>query len=110
MRPVEYTLQGTGGSVLGAPIVIDRYIAPTNIGIGVDVTGTVTYTVQHTFDDVFDPNVTPLWFDHPTLAAQTTDKDGNYASPPFAVRLTLSAGNGTARIRLLQAGAAGGGA
>ena len=106
MRPVEYML--TGSPLNGAPIVIDRHIAPTNIGIGVDVTGTITYTVQHTFDNVFDPNVTPLWFNHPVLSAQLADGDGNYASPPFAVRLITTAGTGSARIRLLQAGAPGG--
>lgn len=108
MRPVEYTVQGNGGTVNGAPIVIDQYIAPTNIGIGVDITGTITYTVQHTFDNVFDSTVTPLWFDHPTLVAQTTDKDGNYTNPPFAVRLITTAGSGTARIRLIQSGKGGG--
>lgn len=104
MRPVEYTVQGDGGTVNGPPIVIDRYTSPTNIGIGVDVTGTITFTVQHTFDDVFNPNVTPLWFNHPTLAAGTADADGNYASPPFAVRLITTAGTGTARIQLIQSG------
>lgn len=105
MRPVEYTLTGVQN---GAPIVIDRYVAPTNIGIGVDIGGTITFSVQHTFDDVFDPNVTPLWFNHPTLNGLSADSDGNYASPPFAVRLITTAGTGTARIRLLQSGAAGG--
>jgi len=56
------------------------------------VSGTATYTVQHTFDDVFDTSVTPVAFDNASIAAQTTNKDGNYAFPVRALRLTVTAG------------------
>jgi archaellum component FlaF (FlaF/FlaG flagellin family) len=81
--------------------------SPFNIGFGVVVTGTVNYTVQHTFDDVnlttFNPS-TAVWFDHPTIAGLAVNADGNYAFPVTAIRLLVNSGGGTARLTLLQAG------
>lgn len=103
MRPVIYTLTGVAD---GATIPINLGVAPTNIGLGVIITGTITYTVQHTFDDIWDSTVVPTWFNHPTLAALSANADGNYASPPRAVRLITTAGSGTARLVLNQSGGA----
>ena len=109
MRPVRVEVTGVAVSV---PIPIDQYQAPTNIGLAVDIlSGTATYTVEHTFDDVWDPAFNPAtakWFPHPTLAAQTADADGNYAAPPIACRLnvTISSG-GIVRFTVVQAGAVG---
>jgi hypothetical protein len=101
MRPIVLSQTGTGqtGAV---PLDIDAN--PFNVGIGVVVSGTVTYTIQHTFDDVFDATVTPTWFDHASLAAATASADGNYAFPVTAVRVSVSAGTGTATATILQAG------
>ncbi len=82
-------------------------ISPFNIGFSVVVTGTVTYTVQHTFDDVYSPTfvaASATWFSHPTVAAQTTSQDGNYAFPVKAVRVNLTAGTGSVVATILQAG------
>lgn len=94
MRPV--TLSQTGaGSTNG--YVADSYISPFNIGFGVVVSGTVNYTVQHTFDG-------STWFPHPTIASQTTNQDGNYAFPVLQVRLIVNSGAGSAAMTLIQAG------
>jgi len=101
---VEGGTNAVGGSI---PIPIDKYLTPTNIGMGLQITGTVNVTVQHTFGDIFDsdPSTIHNWFDHPTLAAETADADGNLAFPPQAVRLLTNSGVGTAIFRLVQAGA-----
>lgn len=103
MRPITIAKTGTGSS---SPAALDHYISPFNVGIGVVASGTVNYTVQHTFDDVFDPAVTPTWFNHPTLVSQTTSADGNYAFPVRAVKVLINSGTGTAAATLLQAGIA----
>lgn len=83
-------------------IVVNTNISPVNIGFGVLVSGTVTYTVQHTFDD---PAVGfSTWFSHPTVASQTTNQDGNYAFPVTGIKLLVTAGSGTATLKLIQAG------
>jgi hypothetical protein len=44
-------------------------ISPFNVGFGVTVSGNVTYSVQHTFDD---PGVGfTTWYSHPTIASKT---------------------------------------
>lgn len=72
------------------------------IGLGAVVSGTVTYTVQHCFDDVLKGD-TPTWFDHATLVGQTANKDGNYASPITAIRLNVTAGTGTVTLGIVPA-------
>ena len=95
------TQSQTGAGSSGA-IVVNTNISPVNIGFGVLVSGTVNYTVQHTFDDPADGFTT--WFPHPTIASQATNQDGNYAFPVTGIRLTVNSGGGTATLKLVQAG------
>ena len=90
---------GTGST---SALVMNTEVTPFNVGFGVILTGVVDYTVQHTFDDPATGFTT--WFDHPTVAAQTSNQDGNYAFPVTGVRLTVNSGGGTATLKLVQAG------
>jgi hypothetical protein len=96
MRPVTLSKTGTGST---QGYVADNYISPFNIGFGVVVSGTVNYTVEHTFDGT-------TWFAHPTIFSKTTNQDGNYAFPVLQVRLTVNSGGGKATMTLIQAGVA----
>lgn len=100
-RPAEVSQTGTGST---AWVPLDNHLTPFAVGFGVATTGTVNYTVEHTFDNVQDPAVTPVVFPHETVAAQTSNMDGNYAFPVQAVRITMNSGTGTVRLRLIQAG------
>ena len=102
MRQQIAAQAGTGSSNV---LVMDTYINPFNVGFGVVVTGTVNYTVQHTFDNPQEV-ASPLFFDHPTVAAKTANQDGNYAFPVAAIRVTVNSGSGTATMTLIQAGIA----
>ena len=99
MRPTTVTQSAAGTS---AWIPLDYKQSPFNVGIGVLVGGTVTYTVEHTFDDIWDSTITPTVYPHATLVTQTTNKDGNYAFPIRATRITVTAGTGSATMTLLQ--------
>lgn len=101
MRPITQSQTGAGSTTV---VPMDHYISPFNVGFGVVVSGTVNYTVQHTFSNVFDASVTPVFFNHPVIASQTTNQDGNYAFPVTGIRLTVNSGSGTATITLVQAG------
>jgi hypothetical protein len=90
---------GTGST---SAIVVNTNVTPVNIGFGVIVSGTVNYTVQHTFDDPAVGFTT--WFPHPTIASQSANADGNYAFPVTGIRLTVNSGGGTATLKLVQAG------
>lgn len=99
MRPQVIAKTGTGTT---AWIPLDYKQSPFNVGFGVVVNGTITYDIEHTFDDVFDSAVTPTAFKHSTIVAQTTNKDSNYAFPIRAVRINNTAGTGTTTLTLLQ--------
>lgn len=99
MRRVVKSQTGVGSS---AWIPVDHNNLPCNIGFAVSDAGGYTYTVEHTYDDVFNPLITPLAFPHPTIAAQTTSKDGNYMHPISGIRLTISVGAGTATLTVLM--------
>ena len=99
MRPQVIQQTGTGST---AWIPLDYKQSPFNIGFGVVVSGTVTYTIEHTFDDVFDSSITPTAFQHSTVVGQSANANSNYAFPIRAVRITISAGTGSATLTLLQ--------
>lgn len=101
MRPVVVAKTGAGSSSI---MPMDHYQSPFNVGIGVVVTGTVNYTIQHTFDDIQNAAVTPTWFSHATLAAQTASADGNYAFPVRGIKVLVNSGSGTATATIIQAG------
>ncbi len=92
---------GVGSS---SALVMNTNSTPFNVGFGVVVSGTVTYTVQHTFDDPATGFTT--WFSHPTIAAKTDNQDGNYAFPVTGIKVLVTAGSGTATMNLVQAGIA----
>lgn len=65
------------------------------ISYGVEVTGTVTYTVQHNLNGV-------AFFDNTDSLNKTANIDGNYIFPVAKVRLNVTAGTGTAKLYVMQ--------
>jgi len=102
-----------GSATSSAPIPLDQYQTPFNASVGVVLSAgaTLTYTVEHTFDDVFAASFDPAtasWFPNSGLSSKTASLDGNYAFPVTAVRLRVSSyTGGTATMTLIQAGAPG---
>jgi hypothetical protein len=69
-----------------------------HVSLGVDVSGTIDYTVQHTFDplhpqehNVADPAPSTFkWWPHASLVTKTADTDGDYDFPVTATRLLIN--------------------
>ena len=102
MKVQSVSRTNTGSS---SALVINTNVTPCNIGFGVIVdSGSPTYTVQHTFDDPAVGFTT--WFDHPTVAGETANADGNYAFPITGVKVVISSGTGVVTMKLVQAGIA----
>jgi hypothetical protein len=99
MKVQTVSKTGTGSS---SALVMNTNISPFNVGFGVVVTGTVNYTIQHTFDDPAVGFTT--WFSHPTIASQAANADGNYAFPVTGIKVLVNSGGGTAALSLIQAG------
>lgn len=96
---IEVGTSGVGESVTRP---MNLYQTPFNVSIGVTVSDTVDYTIQHTFDDAFQTDDGLTFFDHEDLAALTAAADGNYAFPVTGVRVKINSGTGTVSVRLIQ--------
>lgn len=93
-----------------APLVMNLNTTPFNVGFAVVVTGSPTYTVQHTFDSMSNTDYTATgfttWFNHPSVVNLTANADGNYAFPVSGIRVNVTGGTGTATLTVIQAGIA----
>lgn len=106
MRPIILTTSdASGGTKTSSVAIVDIHGRP-EISLQLDVTGTATCTVQQTLDNIWDTSITPTWFNHPdiNLVLATSDKQGNYAFVPFAIRLLQTTGNGSAKLTIIQSG------
>jgi hypothetical protein len=101
MRPTSITVSSAASS---AWIPVNYRQNSFLVGVGVVVpSGTLTYKVQHTYDDIFDSSVTPVAFDHATITGKSANFEGSYTSPVRAIRLTVTAyTDGSAVMTLLQ--------
>lgn len=99
----------TSGVSVSTPLVLDDNKPYFVASVAVIVTGLATYTVEHTFDDVwatgFNP-ATATWFPNSdaALVGATTNQDGNYIAPITACRVNQTAGAGSTRLVLIQGG------
>lgn len=108
-RPIRVTVSAVAVS---APIPLDTYADPFSVGLAVVLSSgaSLTYTVQHTFDDVYASNFNPAtatWFPNAGLADKVASSDGNYAFPITACRLNVTVravDGGTATMTVIQAG------
>lgn len=99
MRPQVIQQTGVGQS---AWIPMDYKQSPFNVGMGAVVSGTVTYQVEHTFDDPYVIGGTPVAFVHSSMTGLSANGDGNYAFPIRAIRVNVTAGTGSATLTILQ--------
>lgn len=106
MRPVTLTLTGPGVSAVCPP---DIYLNPFNLTLQTLVTGTVSYSVEYTKDDVFSPTFNPAtanWIAVTAIpAASTTSKEATLISPVRGIRINNASGTGTIVLQIVQSGA-----
>lgn len=105
MRPITVDVVGVGTSSV---IPLDLYQRPFNVSLFITVvSGVIDATVEFTGDDVFAVGYNPAagnWHPHADLQNEVAAANGTLISPVTAVRL-LNAGVGTARLKVVQAGA-----
>lgn len=104
MPAINYTVTGIGVSPIFAA---DHFQSPFNIGVGVTVSATATYTVQYTFDDIMADGYVPAsgtWFTDATFGTATATKSAAMIIPCRGVRLNVSASTGSVTIQIQQAG------
>lgn len=100
MRPTRVTQTGAGTS---APVIVDIY-GRAQVQLQVAVVGTVNYTVQQTVDNLWDTAITPTWLEHPdpNIIGATTSQQSSCAQPPFALRIVVNSGTGSATLTVIS--------
>lgn len=110
MRAAVLTCTATGPS---APLVIDQYLAPINIGLSLANTATGNVgTAQYSLDDPFatyatDYNTNALWYNVTGMATitATSGTAGSITTPVRAVRLFVPTfASGSVTLTAVQAG------
>ena len=105
MRPVYLTVTGIGVS---APVPMDIKKAAFNVGVAcVILSGTATFTLQHTYDDITVPGWNPAtanWFNNSNISNATVSTDTNYLGKPVrAIRLNVTASSGgSVQLQIIQ--------
>ena len=114
------TTSGNCGAVIVGNLIasVSPTIRPShrkqqfNIGFGVILnSGTVTYAVQHSYDDYEGGEKTQqtyptTWFTHGTATGKNASFDAAYTSPVSAIRLSVSASSSANIIgKFIEAGA-----
>jgi hypothetical protein len=100
MRPSGNSQTGVGAA---AWVPLDPYTAADNVGLYVKATGTVTYSVEVTPDNIFDSAITPQAYpcDVAALTAATTTQSGVMTKPARAARVNVTAGTGVAALTVV---------
>jgi hypothetical protein len=101
---------GTSGVASSRWVRLDGW-AFAQVGLQVDVSGTINYTVQQTFDDPNDPTnpiaaANVIWLNSTDsgVVAKDVDAQSFYAYAPTFIRITANSGTGSARLTAIQYG------
>ena len=119
MRRIVQTVTPSGGGLStssgtissgtitgGQPVPLNFNNVAVGIGFVVEVTGTVNYTMYHTYDDVYDSSVTPVWLQHgvSNMVNASTTQESNFVIPVAACQIIINSGTGSVKLVLLQQG------
>lgn len=108
MRPATITSSDASGGTVYSPLLVwDSIQSPFNTSLWTKVTGTATYTIEHTPDDVFASNFNPAtatWYNHDDaiMVNATANQKSNLMFPARASRISQTAGSGSVQLTGIQ--------
>jgi hypothetical protein len=90
-------------------LALDKYSTDQQASFYTAVTGTLTYDIEYTYDNVFDSSITPTAFKLTGATGLTAAKDGSAmpaaSQPVAAIRVNITAfTSGSVKLTLMQAG------
>lgn len=90
---------GTNTIASSAPMIVDFFANPNQIGCSIAVVGTANYTIQEALDDLSPAwNIganTPTWSNDPNFTAQTNNLQGQLSGPFTMIRILINSGAGS---------------
>lgn len=92
MRPITVTRTGVGATTT---VLLDWQNSSFAVGVGVVVSGTVTFNIEHTYDGT-------NWFAPAADTGKTANHDKGYTTPVLGVRTNVTAGTGSVAMTVLQ--------
>jgi len=94
---------GWGAVSVSHTIMLDHQQDRFNVGLAVDVSGTINYGLQVCYEDILNiAAVSALsWFAHDSISGETTDQTGTQSWPATAVRLIVNSVTATATAKVL---------
>ena len=99
-RPISLSTSGVSTSAV-APLC--HFISPFSVSVNTVVTGTVTYSLHYTSNDV-QGSGTITWKDHPLMTGATVGDLVEFTAPVTAVRINQTVGSGSIAAKVIQAG------
>lgn len=100
---------GVNGLGNSQPIVLEKYPDILQASVAVYNVVGLTYKLQYTYDDVFDPNWpngAQVWWDHATMTGKNGSFDIQIVAPVMAIRFAVTANGNPQSLtaRIVQAG------
>lgn len=111
MRNIVLTYATTpAAGQVGSGTQVPLNMNNTSVGVGIVciVTGTVNYSVEHTYDNVLDPALVSgaTWLPHgvANMTGATTTQESNFVIPIAALRVTINSGGGSVKLIVTEQG------
>jgi len=102
MRPQVISQTGAGTS---NPIVMDYIRNPFTVSLAVDVTGTVSFSIQHSYDNPELGVANMAWRSKTALTTQIAALEDSFTGTPIrAIRIVQASGSGTTKLTVIQSG------
>lgn len=96
---------GTNAVGSTQPYVADTFINPANYGAAIEITGTVTTSLEGSMTDLTPSwdlaNNTVVWYPISGWSSVTNNQQNTITGPFTMIRLTNTSGTGTAKARLV---------
>lgn len=96
---------GSTASGSSAPCVLDTFVNPSNYGVGIEITGTVTTSIEGCITDLTPSwdlaNNSPVWYTVANASSVSASQQFTITGPFTMLRLTTISGTGTAVARLV---------
>lgn len=85
-------------------VPMDTYRTPFSISCSAVISGSPTYNVEYTLDDVQNTAITPTAYSDFLVTGATANTNSATTIPVTAVRVNITSGSGSVTLTVIQSG------